>query len=208
VSLRDITVVEVNTPATTTAGRMLADAGAHVLLVGSEELDTGAGRRSFRQLIADADVLLEGEPPQRLAELGLDYVDLTRRSPETGEPDDTPGPPAVNEHLIHVSITPFGRTSRGPMAMASRQQPMTDLTMKARAGWLGPMGRGPEGTTPTELAARMGVMATLVALIGRGRHGGQFVDVSILAAANTCAGPSTVDWLATGHNPIAHHPAD
>ena len=50
-------------------------------------------------------------------------------------------------------------------------------------------------TRPAEVAAHMAVMATLTALIARSEHGGQFVDVSILAAANTCAGPATVRWL-------------
>ena len=198
-TLRGTTVVEVAAPNTAYAGGLLADLGARVLLVESSELATSGGRRAFRELIVDADVLLEAEPPGRLAELGIDYIDLTRRSPRTGAPDMTPGPPAVNDRLIHVSITPFGRTSRGPMSTSSRQQPMTDLTMQARAGWLGFHGHGPGSpmnATPTDVAARMAVMATLTALITREHHGGQFVDVSMVAAANTCAGPATVRWLA------------
>ena len=194
-TLREITIIEVATAYTAAAGGLLADMGAHVLLVESDELSSSAGRRSFRQLVAEADVLLEAEPPGRLAELGIDYTDLTRRSPRSGDPDTTPGPPAINDRLIHVSITPFGRTSRSPMSTTSRQQPMTDLTMQARAGWLGPTGTT-NRSTPSEVAAHMAVMATLTALIARNEHGGQFVDVSILAAANTSAGPATIRWLA------------
>lgn len=194
-------VVEVPSLTTAPAGRLLADAGAHVLLVESHELATSSGRRSFRQLIEDADILLEAEEPGRLAELGIDYVDLTRRLPKSGQPDPTPGPPAVNDQLIHVSITPFGRTSRGPMSDASRQQPMTDHTISARAGWTQPVDDRETATTPTEVAARMAFVAALTALLARPQHGGQFVDVSILAAANTCAGASTTGWLAARETP-------
>jgi crotonobetainyl-CoA:carnitine CoA-transferase CaiB-like acyl-CoA transferase len=177
---------------------MLADAGAHVLLVDRDELATSEGRRSFRRLVEQADVVLEAEPPGRLADLGLDYADLTRLSPDTGEPDNTPGPPAVNARLIQVSITPFGRTSRGPMSMTSRGQPMTDDTIRARAGWLDDSGLPIVPANPTVVAARMAMMATLAALMARERHGSQFVDVSILAAANVCAGPGTAHWLSNG----------
>ncbi len=62
------------------------------------DLSTTEGREAYRRLAAAADVIVETERPGRLAELGLDYADLS----------------AVNPALVQVSITPFGRT--GPRA--------------------------------------------------------------------------------------------
>ncbi len=187
--IADLTVIEVSGPATTRVGRMLADSGAHVILVEPDELSTGAGRQDFRKLIEEADILLEGEPPGRLTELGLDYTDLTGSH-------DRPGPPPINEQLIHVSITPFGRTSKGPMSTTSRQQPMTDLTIKARAGWLGDDGP-PSAGDPTAIACQVAMLAILKALLDREQVGGQFIDVSIVAAANVCA--ANIEWLSGPH---------
>ncbi|MDE0498284.1 MAG: CoA transferase [Acidimicrobiaceae bacterium] len=62
------------------------------------DLSTAEGREAYRRLAAAADVVVETERPGRLAELGLDYADMS----------------AVNPALVQVSITPFGRT--GPRA--------------------------------------------------------------------------------------------
>ncbi len=53
---------------------------------------------AYRQLAASADVIIETQRPGRLAELGIDFADLTADRPQ----------------LVQVSITPFGRT--GPRA--------------------------------------------------------------------------------------------
>ena len=187
--IADLTVIEVSSAATVETGRMLADSGAHVILVEPHELSTGAGRQDFRKLIEEADILLEGEPPGRLADLGLDYADLTGSH-------DRPGPPPINEHLIHASITPFGRTSRGPMSTTTRQQPMTDLTIKARAGWLADEGP-PSASDPTTIACQVAMLAILKALLVRDQVGGQFIDVSIVAAANVSA--ANIEWLTGPH---------
>lgn len=62
------------------------------------DLSTTEGRDAYRRLAAAADVIVETEHPGRLAELGLDYAQMS----------------AVNPALVQVSITPFGRT--GPRA--------------------------------------------------------------------------------------------
>src|SRR5207237_1149354 len=51
-----------------------------------------AGREAFTALAARADLLIETEPPGRLAALGLDHAVLS----------------ALNPALVHVSLTPFG----------------------------------------------------------------------------------------------------
>jgi crotonobetainyl-CoA:carnitine CoA-transferase CaiB-like acyl-CoA transferase len=57
-------------------------------------LNTTTGREMFKELVKDADVLVEDHPPQAMAELGLDYESLKD----------------INPRLIMVSITPFGQT--------------------------------------------------------------------------------------------------
>lgn len=56
-------------------------------------LDTGDGRDTYRRLVAAADLVVETEPPGRLAALGLDHADLAVDHPA----------------LVQVSLTPFGR---------------------------------------------------------------------------------------------------
>jgi CoA:oxalate CoA-transferase len=57
-------------------------------------LEAPAGRELFRQLVKDADVLVETQPPGFLDKLGIGYHDLHERYPR----------------LIVTSITPFGQT--------------------------------------------------------------------------------------------------
>jgi crotonobetainyl-CoA:carnitine CoA-transferase CaiB-like acyl-CoA transferase len=226
--LQGIRVVEIAHPFCAFAGKLLADAGADVVLVeppdGAEQrshgpfvedapagadqrelslafwaentskrsavidLETGPGRQLFRHLIATADVLLEAEEPGWLADLGIDYGDLT-------------GDPPVNADLIHVSITPFGRAETGAGPAGGRH--MTDLTVLARGGpmWscgyddhaLPPVrGRGNQGL---RMAAHFAVMSTLTAILARSRHGGQFIDVSMVAAANVTTEFASYGWL-------------
>ena len=238
--LHGIVVVELANPFCAFAGRLLADAGAEVIVVeppeGAEQryhgpfvedapedvpdhelslawwaentskrsavidLETGPGRQFFRQLVTNADVLLEAERPGWLASLGIDYPDLTGRSldPTGPEPDQGPGPPPVNAELIHASITPFGRDESGG------GDDMTDLTILARGGpmWscgyddhsLPPVrGRGDQGI---RMASHFAVLSILTSLLARSRHGGQFIDVSMVASANVTTEFASYSWLA------------
>jgi crotonobetainyl-CoA:carnitine CoA-transferase CaiB-like acyl-CoA transferase len=228
--LHGIRVLEIASPFTAFAGKLLADAGADVIVVeppdGAEQrfhgpmaegavdgvdeaelslawwaentskrsavidLETGPGRQLFRHLVAATDVLLEATAPGWLAGLGIDYPDLT-------------GDPPVNAELIQVSITPFGRDEAGAVGPAAAQA-MTDLTILARGGpmWscgyddhsLPPVrGRGEQGI---RMAAHFAVMSTLTAILARPRHGGQFIDVSMVAAANVTTEFASYSWLA------------
>ena len=165
------------------------------------DLETGPGRQFFRQLIETADVLLEAERPGYLADLGIDYPDLTGRpidGPGLQRAEPSTGPPPVNAELIQVSISPFGRSEVGGGEDA------TDLTVLARGGpmWscgyddhsLPPVrGRGNQGI---RTAAHFAVLSTLTALLARSRHGGQFVDLSMVAAANVTTEFASYGWLA------------
>ncbi|HPG25124.1 MAG TPA: CoA transferase [Myxococcota bacterium] len=149
------------------------------------DLEREAARRVFAQLIASADVLIEAEAPGRLARLGLDYADLVAHRPD----------------LIHVSITPFGRTS------SRRDEPATDLTILAGGGPVWSCGYDDHSLPPIrgggnqghQIACHYAVMSALTALLHRGVSGqGQFVDVSMHAAANVTTEMASYCWLVDG----------
>lgn len=57
-------------------------------------LHTATGRKIFRELVRETDVLVEDNPPKVMKEMGLDYESLK----------------SINPPLIMTSITPFGQT--------------------------------------------------------------------------------------------------
>ncbi len=138
------------------------------------DIDTPEGREQFLELLAGADVLIENEPPGAMAARGLDPAALA----------------AVNDALVHVSITPFGDT--GPKA----EWASTDLTLQAASGCLsltGDKDRAPLRLAPAPQAwyhaAAEAAQAALIALYERqNRSGrGQHADVSVQQAANQIA---------------------
>ena len=78
------------------------------------DLSTPSGLDAYRRLASGADLVIETEPPGRLAELGVDHADLV----------------AANPRLVQVSLTPFGRT--GPRA----HWQTSDLVVGALSGVL------------------------------------------------------------------------
>jgi crotonobetainyl-CoA:carnitine CoA-transferase CaiB-like acyl-CoA transferase len=146
------------------------------------DLDTAHGAEQFARLASEADIVLEGERPQRLGRLHLDHTDLRPRHPS----------------LIWVSVTPFGR--HGSRADESA----TDLTLLAGGGpvWncgyddheLPPVRGG--GNQAYHTAGVFAVLAALTALVHRDAGGnGQHVDVSMHAAANVTTESGTFVWL-------------
>jgi benzylsuccinate CoA-transferase BbsE subunit len=219
--LDGLRVVELTNAATAWAAKLVADLGADVVVVeppggsvqrtygpwlddlpGPErslwwwhyntgkqsvvlDLDDADDRRRLARLVDGADVVLEGEPPGRLASLGIDHNNLR----------------ASNPRLVHVSVTPFGRD------MPSRDLPMTDLLTMAAGGpvWscgyddhtLPPVRGG--GDQSLHIASHWAVQALLVALFDRDVTGeGQFIDVSMHAAANVTTEMASYGWLAAG----------
>jgi benzylsuccinate CoA-transferase BbsE subunit len=122
-ALQDLRVIDLTDDTGRFATKLLTEAGADVIRVGPDSpgaamqgeagkygglldwwydggkqrlalnLDSPDGQRQFKDLAARADLLIETEPPGRLARLGLDFPDLH----------------ALNPRLVHVSLTPFGR---------------------------------------------------------------------------------------------------
>ena len=170
------------------AGRLLADLGAEVVKVeppgarvdGADwqacnvnkrllrlDLQTPQGRAAFDELAAGVDVLIESaQPADALAPL-IDPDRLRR----------------LNPHLVHVSITPFGRA--GPRAdwLAS------DIELMAAGGAMSLAGE-PDGKPMRVTVAQsqgwagaQAAVGALTALVSRSANGaGQHVDVSAQAA--------------------------
>ena len=124
------------------------------------DLERSDDATSFRDLVATADIVLEGEPPGRLAAFGRD-------------------------------------TSRA-------QDPATDLTLLAGGGpaWncgyddhtIPPVRGG--GNQAFHIASAFAAMSALTAILQRDLSGrGQFVDVSMHAAANVTTESGSFDWL-------------
>ncbi len=131
-------------------------------------LELPTGRKIFRDLIKQADILVHNAPPKRMEELGLDY-DVFRE---------------INPRLIMTSITPFGLTGphrdyktnnlvafhRGGVGYStptSVEDPDTESPLKAG---------GNQGDLAAAVAAASATMGALFARLQTGD--GQHVDLS------------------------------
>lgn len=146
------------------------------------DLETDTGRSTLRRLIEHADVLIDDQPPGRLAELGLDYEDLRTENPR----------------LIHASITPFGR--EGPR----KNEPATDLTILAGSGPVWSSGYDDHSLPPVRgggnqafhTGCHWALIAILTALLHRDESNeGQFIDVNMHAASNVTTEAGSYQWL-------------
>lgn len=146
------------------------------------DLDTQTGAEQFRNLVKTADLVLESEPTQRLADAGLDYADLKQ----------------LRADLIHVAVTPFGRND------PKSDRPTTDLTIMAGGGPVWSCGYDDHTLPPVRglgnqgyhMGCHFAVMAALTAILHRGVTGiGQFIDVSMHAAANVTTEAGSYAWL-------------
>jgi crotonobetainyl-CoA:carnitine CoA-transferase CaiB-like acyl-CoA transferase len=146
------------------------------------DLDRPAGADLFRRLAADAELVLEAEPPRRLPERGLAPEDLC----------------AAHPALIWISVTPFGRS--GPRA----DEQATDLTILAAGGPVWSCGYDDHALPPIrgggnqghQIAGHYAVLSALTALLHRIATGeGQLVDVNMHAAANVTTEMASYHWL-------------
>ena len=217
--LAGLRVVELDHVHVAFAGKLLADLGAEVTVVeppgGSPQrtygpflddepgperslwwwhyhtskhsvvVDPVADHDALRRLVRAADVVLVGELPSPLGATREWAEQLTA---------DAPG-------VVIVSITPYGTAS------ARHAEPVTDLTLLAEGGpvWscgyddhtLPPVRGG--GNQSLHIAGHWAAMALLVAILAREETGqGQFIDVSMHAAANVTTEMASYAWLAAG----------
>ncbi len=133
----------------------------------SLDLKNDAGRQRLWDLLADADVMIEGFRPGVIKRLGFDYAAVSARNPA----------------IIYCSISAFGQ--EGEMA----GEPAHDLAVQARSGFLS-VNDGPNGVpvvpgVPTaDVAAGLtGLSAVLMALVGRQETGlGDYIDLAMFDA--------------------------
>lgn len=182
------------------AAKLLAEAGADVIRIGSGtagpgmadpilsraggvadwwydnskrraqvDLDTDEGRSTYVRLATSCDLVIETEPPGRLASLGIDHADLA----------------STNPGLVQVSLTPFGRT--GPRA----HWQTSDLVAGALGGVMSLTGLrdlplNPWGRQNYNVAGFVAAISGLAALRASRRSGlGELVDVSLHEAVCT-----------------------
>lgn len=166
-----------------------ADAGALFLWLNTNKrgitLDwrTRAGRRVLRELLSQADVLVDSRPTPTLSRLRLGPKSLAK----------------LNPRLIVTSVTPFGRT--GPW----RDRPATDLTISALGGMSylnGAVGEEPlrePGPQAEVVAGIFGYIGTLAALADRAVTGqGQAVDLSAMEAMLSVLTPYVTEYSYQG----------
>lgn len=151
------------------------------------DLDTSDGVTELHTLLRTADVLIESEASERVASLRLDANTTARTNPR----------------LIHVAVTPFGRSE--PLS----DLPEVDLTLMAAGGPVWSCGYDDHSLPPSrgwgfqgyQTGCHFAVMSVLTALLYRGNQpsgGGQFIDVSITAALNVTTEGASYNWLVEG----------
>jgi CoA:oxalate CoA-transferase len=128
------------------------------------DLKSDAGKTKLRELIAEADVFVEGFRPGVMARLGFDY----------------PAARALNKGIVYCSISAFGQTG------ALAHHPAHDLAVQALAGFIS-VNDGPDGmpvvpgAPAADLAASTTALsAVLMALLGRQNSGeGDYLDIAM-----------------------------
>ncbi|MBM4256579.1 MAG: CoA transferase [Deltaproteobacteria bacterium] len=188
-----------------TCVRQLADMGAQVIKVEQAEDEEGVSRHNFdfqnlhrnkrslvlnlkdprglnilKQLVTNADVLVENYRPDVKKRLGIDYSDLH----------------PLNPRLVYASISGFGQT--GPY----QSRPGYDQIAQGMGGLMsitGPPGGGPwrVGIPVADLSAGLlAAQGVLVALLERERSGeGQWVHTSLLEAMIAMLDFQATRWL-------------
>lgn len=153
-------------------------------------IESATGRRLFKRLVMEADVLLEDGAPGELAGLGLGYDELSQQ----------------NSGLVMVSITPFGQT--GPY----RDYKAYNLNMyhASGAGYVLPAnspnadreplrGGGMVGQRDVGACALVSILAALFWKMHGGR--GQYIDISKQEAEMALERMNIVRFYELGKNP-------
>ena len=150
------------------------------------DFKTQRGQELIRDLVRDADVVLENARPGSWDPYGLDYDSLA----------------AINDRLIYASISGFG--DRGPM----RDWLAMDLIAQAAGGIMGITGT--EQTGPARVGAaiidatagRLAAFGVVTALFDRVTSGkGQKLDVSLFGTAVSMLPMREVEYQFSGEIP-------
>jgi len=122
-----------------------------------------SGQKILKDLLRDADVFVENNPPKLMAEIGLDYPSLRE----------------VNPRLIVTSITPFGQTGayRDYKGYALNTAGIGGQSMRTGEPDREPL--APALSQSNYQSGAMGAAATMGAVFARMSTGkGQLVDIS------------------------------
>ena len=147
---------------------------------------TPEGQAQVRDLVADADVVIENFKVGGLAKYGLDYASLS----------------ALNPRLIYCSITGFGQT--GPYA----QRAGYDYIVQGMSGLMSVTGdpaSQPQkvGVAVTDIFTGIYACTGILAAVhqrqttGRGQH----IDMALLDVATAVMANQAMNYLATGTAP-------
>ncbi len=147
---------------------------------------TPEGQQLVRDLVADADILIENFKVGGLAKYGLDYASLA----------------ALNPRLIYCSITGFGQD--GPYA----QRAGYDFLLQGMSGLMSITGE-PDGhpqklgVAVTDIVTGLyGTIRILAAVQQRHHTGrGQHIDMSLLDCATAILSNQAMNYLVTGESP-------
>ncbi len=150
------------------------------------DFSTAEGQQTIRDLVADADVMIENFKVGGLAKYGLDYDSLKK----------------LNPRLIYCSITGFGQT--GPYSHRAGY----DFIIQGMSGLMsitGEPGGQPQksGVAITDIFTGIyAVSAILSALHQRGQTGrGQHIDMALLDVAVAVTANQAMNYLTTGTAP-------
>jgi len=150
-------------------------------------LRTASGKDALRRLIATADVVVDNFRPGVMADLGLDWSQLSGLRPG----------------IIQTSVTGFGE--RGPYA----DRPSFDFIAQAMSGFMswngtpetGPMRAGaPISDLVAGLYAALGTVAALYRRVQTGR--GEQVGVAMVDGLLSLGAFLTANFFATGQPPL------
>ena len=144
-------------------------------------LKTETGKKMFKELVKDVDVLVESFSPQVMPSLGLGYEELEK----------------INPKLVMTSISNFGQT--GPY----RDFKATDMIIYGMGGamyFTGIPEREPVrlgGTVVSYQVGAIAAVATMFALYAAGKRGyGEHLDVSAYEATRGSIDRATQDLTA------------
>ena len=154
------------------------------------DLKSKGGKTRLWDLIADADVFVEGFRPGVMKRLGFDYAVVALHHPQ----------------VVYCSISAFGQT--GELA----HHPAHDMAVQAMAGFLsvndGADGRPVvPGLPSADMAAGLtGLSAVLMALIGREKTGkGDYIDCAMFDSLLPWCAHTAGDAIAGGDAPRSTH---
>lgn len=152
------------------------------------DLKSDAGKARLRDLVAEADVFIEGFRPGVMKRLGFDY-EATR---------------AIKSDIIYCSLSAFGQSG------ALAHHPAHDMAVQALAGFLA-VNDGADGTpvvpgaASADLAAGLTALsAVLMALIGRDRTGeGAYIDCAMFDSLLPWCAHTAGSAIAGGPSPVS-----